>query len=468
MEMVLEMVMVMTRQCHGNVMGNVMEMVIGGRQQEMETEMVNEVMAMEMVKENGEWKWKPRGANNVTVNENPIRKEEVGRLGCSMNETYQGFHEVLQPTSFKGTEGVVGLIRWRDKDGDSVFTSATVLGENQVKYQSETPTKTTRKQFEVANNLMNRKVGRLCCEWKCREQEKIGQATKETTNHADCLCREDRALFLWKEIPDRSKETKINGCTGKRQRPVEGEATLRRADLYRLSRSFFQKTYLTTHPPDHEIQIDLDPHSIDLIRLLIFCQAKENDSHGSTEPGNILDRSGVETWRLRACVMDIGKGWDNITLNRILLPLQLTYKYLRADTFLGIVSRKMAWSLCSCWAEVGTLNLSLTGPKLVLETTEKIIPNQASLQLHEIDKRHLIRDEAIRVSRLGDKVKLKYRLERFQFMLDSDESGVTYREISSTFEGLPDIGSPGVVGPEHDGLPWMPPSPDYIPGPEEP
>ncbi|GJV48863.1 putative reverse transcriptase domain-containing protein [Tanacetum coccineum] len=38
-----------------------------------------------------------------------------------------------------------------------------------------------------------------------------------------------------------------------------------------------------------------------------------------------------------------------------------------------------------------------------------------------------------------------------------DESWVTYTEISSTFEELLDIGSPGVV-----------PSPDYIPGPEEP
>ncbi|GKA42373.1 hypothetical protein Tco_0735033 [Tanacetum coccineum] len=53
-------------------------------------------------------------------------------------------------------------------------------------------------------------------------------------------------------------------------------------------------------------------------------------------------------------------------------------------------------------------------------------------------------------------------------MSDSDESGVTYMEISSTFEGLPDIGSLGVVGPEHDRLPWMLPSLDYIPGPEEP
>ncbi|GKF30595.1 hypothetical protein Tco_0100393, partial [Tanacetum coccineum] len=40
-------------------------------------------------------------------------------------------------------------------------------------------------------------------------------------------------------------------------------------------------------------------------------------------------------------------------------------------------------------------------------------------------------------------------------MSDSDESGVTHTEISSLFEDLSDIGSPGVVGPEHEGLPWM-------------
>ncbi|GKF31668.1 hypothetical protein Tco_0101466, partial [Tanacetum coccineum] len=56
----------------------------------------------------------------------------------------------------------------------------------------------------------------------------------------------------------------------------------------------------------------------------------------------------------------------------------------------------------------------------------------------------------------------------------------SHTEISSPFEGLSDIGSPGVIGPEHEGLPCMlddpyvqvalqaPPSPDYIPGPEEP
>ncbi|GKD09666.1 hypothetical protein Tco_1189351 [Tanacetum coccineum] len=65
-------------------------------------------------------------------------------------------------------------------------------------------------------------------------------------------------------------------------------------------------------------------------------------------------------------------------------------------------------------------------------------------------------------------------------MSDSEDSTVTYTAVSNPFGGLSDIRSLGVVGPEHEGLPWMlddpytqvalqaPPSPDYIPGPEEP
>ncbi|GJY22395.1 hypothetical protein Tco_0396053 [Tanacetum coccineum] len=60
-------------------------------------------------------------------------------------------------------------------------------------------------------------------------------------------------------------------------------------------------------------------------------------------------------------------------------------------------------------------------------------------------------------------------------MSDSEDSTVTYTEVSSLFEDLSDIGSPGV-----DGLPMMledpymeaalqaPSSPDYVPGPEHP
>ncbi|GJU51823.1 hypothetical protein Tco_1221378 [Tanacetum coccineum] len=47
-------------------------------------------------------------------------------------------------------------------------------------------------------------------------------------------------------------------------------------------------------------------------------------------------------------------------------------------------------------------------------------------------------------------------------MSDSKDSTVTYTEVSSPFEDLSDIGSLGVVGPDAS------PSPDYVPGPEEP
>nr|GFC28590.1 hypothetical protein [Tanacetum cinerariifolium] len=65
-------------------------------------------------------------------------------------------------------------------------------------------------------------------------------------------------------------------------------------------------------------------------------------------------------------------------------------------------------------------------------------------------------------------------------MSDSDESGVTYKDISSPFEELSDIGSLRADDYEHFELPEMLedpyvevalqalPSPDYIPGPEEP
>nr|GEY37345.1 hypothetical protein [Tanacetum cinerariifolium] len=65
-------------------------------------------------------------------------------------------------------------------------------------------------------------------------------------------------------------------------------------------------------------------------------------------------------------------------------------------------------------------------------------------------------------------------------MSDSDESGVTYTDVSSPFEELSNIGSPRPDDDEHLELPEMledpyvevslqaPPSPYYIPGPEEP
>ncbi|GKG02846.1 hypothetical protein Tco_0310482, partial [Tanacetum coccineum] len=62
-------------------------------------------------------------------------------------------------------------------------------------------------------------------------------------------------------------------------------------------------------------------------------------------------------------------------------------------------------------------------------------------------------------------------------MSDSKDSTVTYMAVSSLFGGLSDIGSLGVDGPPvmpEDPYAYVvaafqaPPSPDYVPGPEEP
>ncbi|GJX93800.1 hypothetical protein Tco_0348386 [Tanacetum coccineum] len=68
----------------------------------------------------------------------------------------------------------------------------------------------------------------------------------------------------------------------------------------------------------------------------------------------------------------------------------------------------------------------------------------------------------------------------YSVMSDSDESGITYTEVSSPFKGLSDIGSPRADDHEYLELPGMPedpyveaalqapPSPDYVPGLKEP
>ncbi|GJT69372.1 hypothetical protein Tco_1028658 [Tanacetum coccineum] len=67
-------------------------------------------------------------------------------------------------------------------------------------------------------------------------------------------------------------------------------------------------------------------------------------------------------------------------------------------------------------------------------------------------------------------------------MSNSEDSMVTYMEVSSPFEDLSDIGSPRVIIHGYDGLPMMPEdpyayveaalqaplSPDYVFGPKEP
>ncbi|GJR72497.1 hypothetical protein Tco_0084862 [Tanacetum coccineum] len=125
--------------------------------------------------------------------------------------------------------------------------------------------------------------------------------------------------------------------------------------------------------------------------------------------------------------------------------------------------------------------------------TEKIHPYQAKEQARSVDRQNSYADlkrnrwnskSGIKVAfdHLRDALSVIFGLSVTQdsVMSDSDESGVTYTEVSSPFEGLSDIGSPRADDHEYLELPWMPedpyveaalqapPSPDYVPGPKEP
>ncbi|GJS62937.1 putative reverse transcriptase domain-containing protein [Tanacetum coccineum] len=71
------------------------------------------------------------GGDNGDGNENPNVNGRGGRL-FARECTYQDFMK-CQPTNFKGTEGVVGLIRWSEKM-ETVFHISNCPEKYQVKY----------------------------------------------------------------------------------------------------------------------------------------------------------------------------------------------------------------------------------------------------------------------------------------------------------------------------------------------
>ncbi|GJY69196.1 putative reverse transcriptase domain-containing protein [Tanacetum coccineum] len=107
---------------------------------------------------------------------------------------------------------------------------------------------------------------------------------------------------------------------------------------------------------------------------------------------------------LRACVMDFGKGWD-----RHLPLVEFSYNNsyhtsIKAAPFEALYDRKCRSSIC--WAEVG--DAQLTGPKIVHETTEKIIQIKRRIQaVRDRQKSYADRRRKPLEFEVGDKVMLK-------------------------------------------------------------
>ncbi|GJW62369.1 putative reverse transcriptase domain-containing protein [Tanacetum coccineum] len=78
---------------------------------------------------------------------------------------------------------------------------------------------------------------------------------------------------------------------------------------------------------------------------------------------------------LRACVLDFGKGWDkNLPLVEFLYNNSY-HTSIKAAPFEALYGRKCRSPIC--WAEVG--DRQLTGPKIIHETTEKIVQIKSHL-----------------------------------------------------------------------------------------
>ncbi|GJV54766.1 putative reverse transcriptase domain, ribonuclease H-like domain, aspartic peptidase domain protein [Tanacetum coccineum] len=213
---------------------------------------------------------------------------------------------------------------------------------------------------------------------------------------------------------------------------------------------------------------------------------------------------------LRTCVIDFGKGWVN---HLPLVEFSYNNSYhasIKAAPFEALYGRKCRSPIC--WAEVG--EVQLTGPEIVQETTVKIIQIKQIIQAaRDRQKSYTDLKRKPMEFQVGERVMLKvlpckgvdhFRKQGKLFivshahcagfpdneripcrtldiadivMSDSEDSTVSYTAVSSLFGGLSDIGSPGVDGPPvmtKDLYTYVvaafqaPPSPDYVPGPEEP
>ncbi|GJT99655.1 putative reverse transcriptase domain-containing protein [Tanacetum coccineum] len=155
---------------------------------------------------------------------------------------------------------------------------------------------------------------------------------------------------------------------------------------------------------------------------------------------------------------------ENYTTHDLELGAVIFYHPGKANVMTDALSRKKQIKPLRVRALILTVHPKL--PSQILEAQNEALKeeNVKTENLRGMDKSFEIRPDGT----------------RYSVMSDSDESGVTYTEVSSPFEGLSDIGSPRADDHEYLELPGMPedpyveaalqapPSPDYVPSPEEP
>ncbi|GKB61273.1 putative reverse transcriptase domain-containing protein [Tanacetum coccineum] len=121
---------------------------------------------------------------------------------------------------------------------------------------------------------------------------------------------------------------------------------------------------------------------------------------------------------LRACVIDFGKGWDK---HLPLVEFSYNNSYhasIKAAPFEALYGRKCRSRVC--WAEIG--DSQLTGPKIIQETTEKIIQIRQRLQAARDRQRSYanIRRKPLEFQ-VGNRVMLKVSPRKVAYKLELPE-----------------------------------------------
>nr|GEY95272.1 reverse transcriptase domain-containing protein [Tanacetum cinerariifolium] len=277
-------------------------------------------------------------ANADNTNRNPKLREALLERKCSYKEFMS-----CQPFNFKGSEGAVGLICCYDvivgMDWLSKYHAKIICAEKVVHIPIDGETLIIRAQVME----------------KMSEDKRL-ENIPEVREFLDVFPKDLHGL-----PPVRQVEFQIN--------LILGEAPAAHTP-YRLAPSEMQEL-----PDQLQELADRDRDSHFTSR---FWQSMQNalgtqlDMSTAYHPKiNGQSERTIQTLEdmLRACVIDFGRGWEKH------LPLvEFCYNNsyhasIKAAPFEALYGRKCRSPVC--WAEVG--DVQLTGPKIIHETTEKIL-----------------------------------------------------------------------------------------------
>ncbi|GJS41109.1 putative reverse transcriptase domain-containing protein [Tanacetum coccineum] len=417
------------------------------------------------------------GDNGNSGNENPNENDKGARL-AARECTYQDFMK-CDTLNFKGMEGVVGLIRWFEK-----------METNSHKRSIGT---------KAAFAMSWRELMKIMAEVYCPRNEiqkiesKLWNLTVKNNDLAVYTKRfQELTMMCTKMVPE--EEDRVEKFIGGLPENIQGKVIVaeptRLQDAVRIANNLIDQKLKDSTTSNQRGQVGNQ-------RVLTCFESGWHGHYKSDFPKlkdkNCGNKAGKKTEEARGKTYVLGGGEADPNSN-IVTGMFLLNNHYASVLFAPSADRSFMSTTFSTLLDMipDTLDVSydveladgrISETNTVLRgCTLGLLGNPFNIDLMPVELGSfdviigmdlLANHHAIRIKSQG------YR-EPDSVMSDSDESGVTYTEVSSLFEGLLDIGSPRADDHEYLKLPWMPedpyveaalqapPSLDYVTGPEDP